>query len=145
MGESVPVKGRVVRRPSVRAPDDVPEETVAEREYEERADEIEQQVEEGVSLAVVDEYGLETEAVGDRVDDVLHEFPEDADGDGGGEDARARVAATASSGGVNEPPEERRRVDVSNVVPPRRVVVQAEHPNGVGEHGGLGVHALPRA
>lgn len=47
------------------------DEPIAEREHEERTQEIEEEVEQGVGLAVGDEQRLETQPVGDGVDRVL--------------------------------------------------------------------------
>jgi len=80
------------------ATSEVPEQPVAEREHEQRADQVEEAVEGGVAGAAGGEQGFEAEALAGGVDGVLHGFPEDArDGDGG-EDARPGVAVAAAGG-----------------------------------------------
>lgn len=120
------------------------EDAVSEREYEQRADQVEDDVEGGVLRAVRDEYRLEPETVRRGVNGVLDELPDEAKTDDGGDDLRAWIASPPTAGGANHPAQNRRGVGVREVVPPPDVVVRTEHPDGVVEQRGVHVRPLPR-
>lgn len=116
---------------------------VSEDEDEHRTEKVEYEVANDIRLAVGYEYRFEPEAICDRVDDVLHEFPQAADTDDGGENARAGITALAARSGVDESTEKRRGMSVCEMIPPPHVVVWPEHPDRVSEHRGIRIQTLP--
>ncbi|RKS78480.1 hypothetical protein BDK61_4145 [Haloarcula quadrata] len=122
----------------------VPEKSVAEDKNENCADEIGDEIEQCVSLSVGDEYWFETDSARRSVNNVLHEFPEDAHGNDTGNDPLLRVYAQPPREYVNKPTKNRRRVNMGQIVLPPDIVVRAEHPDSVCQHRCLYVNPLPR-
>lgn len=118
--------GNVIQRVLVNVEGEVPQEAIAEYEDEEHTGEVEDEIEKGVTSIVGDEYGLETETLGDSVNSALHELPQNTTNNGGN-DTQVGVTATAARGDMNESAEDSCGKDMRKVVPPPRIVVEAEH------------------
>ncbi|KYH24872.1 hypothetical protein HAPAU_32490 [Halalkalicoccus paucihalophilus] len=74
----------MIQRALVTVGDEVPQEAIAEYEDKKRTDKIKDEIEKGITSTVGDEYGLKTETLGDSVDSILHELPQNATTDNGG-------------------------------------------------------------
>lgn len=120
--------GNVIQRALVNVEGEVPQEAIAE--YEERIDEVEDEIEKGVASTVGNEYGLETETLGDSVNSVLHELPQNTTNNGSN-DTQCGVTATAARGDMNGSAKDSCGKDMRKVVPPPRIVVEAEMPANV--------------
>ncbi|AFK21521.1 hypothetical protein HFX_6401 (plasmid) [Haloferax mediterranei ATCC 33500] len=110
---------------------EISQRAVAEHDDERGPDEVEHEVEHRVDATVGDEYRLDSERVGTAVDGILGDFPEQTTTDDDGEDSLGGFVSPAPCEYVDESTENRRRVGVSEVVPPPHVVVGAEHPDRV--------------